>query len=99
MVSGLLPGSDKIAMLPSRILTEAPDLAGVPVPVPVMGFALHLGSRRRRAKSAGLRYASRHAGSRLRLSPNRYNRLSPSAAELSMRRTWLSLPISLSPMR
>ncbi|HBD92030.1 MAG: LysR family transcriptional regulator [Rhodobacteraceae bacterium GWE1_64_9] len=58
MVPDLLRGSDMIAMLPSRILTVAPDLASLPVPIEVAGFTLHLAWHRRRAKDTGLRHVA-----------------------------------------
>jgi DNA-binding transcriptional LysR family regulator len=58
MVPDLLRGSDMIAMLPSRILPAAPDLIGLPVPIPVAGFPLHLAWHRRRARDAGLQHVA-----------------------------------------
>ena len=45
-------------MLPSRILPAAPDLIGLPVPIPVAGFPLHLAWHRRRARDAGLQHVA-----------------------------------------
>lgn len=45
-------------MLPSRILPEAPDLIGLPVPIPYPGFPLHLGWHRRRSKDTGLQHVA-----------------------------------------
>ena len=45
-----------IAMLPSPIVAEMPDLIGLLVPIPVPGFPLHLGWNRRQTKDRGLRH-------------------------------------------
>ena len=58
MVPDLLLESDMIAMLPSRILSAAPGLIALPVPVPVPGFDLHLAWHRRRTKDAALQHVA-----------------------------------------
>lgn len=58
MVPDLLRRSDMIAMLPSRILPHAPDLTGLPVPIAVPGFELHLAWHRRRTRDKGLQHVA-----------------------------------------
>lgn len=58
MAPTLLRGSDMIAMLPSRIVADVPDLISLPVPIPVPGFSLQVGWHHRRAKDTGLRHVA-----------------------------------------
>ncbi|MGV6876741.1 LysR family transcriptional regulator [Pseudochelatococcus sp. B33] len=58
LVPTLLRGSNMIAMLPSRVMVAADDLATLPTPIPVAGFPLHLAWHRRRAKDAGLQHVA-----------------------------------------
>jgi len=58
MVPGLLRGSDMIAMLPSRVLTDAGDLRVFPPPLDVEGFSLHLAWHKRRARDPALRHVA-----------------------------------------
>jgi DNA-binding transcriptional LysR family regulator len=58
MVPTLLRGSDMVAMVPSRVLADAPDLVGLPVPIAVAGFSLHLGWHRRRKNDKGLQHVA-----------------------------------------
>ena len=58
LVPALLRESDMIAMVPSRILADAPDLVILPVPIAVAGFSLHLGWHRRRTKDKGLQHVA-----------------------------------------
>lgn len=58
MVPTLLHETDMIAMLPSRLVAIRPDLIGLPAPIPVASFSLHLGWHRRRANDTGLRHVA-----------------------------------------
>ncbi len=58
MVPDLLRGSDMIAMLPSRVMAVAGDLATLPTPIPVTGFPLHLAWHLRRAKDRALKHVA-----------------------------------------
>ncbi|MTH78368.1 LysR family transcriptional regulator [Paracoccus aestuariivivens] len=73
MVPDLLRGSDMIAMLPSRVMSTAPDLISLPPPVPVTGFPLHLAWHRRRTKDRALNHAARMLAQLLRHSPEGLN--------------------------
>jgi DNA-binding transcriptional LysR family regulator len=66
MVPGLLLGSDMIALLPSRILTDFTGLTTFPPPLAVPGFPLHLAWHRRRAKDVALQHVANLLGTLLR---------------------------------
>jgi DNA-binding transcriptional LysR family regulator len=58
MVPALLHGSDMIALLPSRVLSDFDGLASFPPPIDVAGFSLHLAWHRRRAKDIALQHVA-----------------------------------------
>ncbi|WP_286897025.1 LysR family transcriptional regulator [Achromobacter sp. UBA2119] len=58
MVPDLLRGSNMIAMLPSRVVPAAGDLAVLPPPIAVSGFPLHLAWHRRRDRDRALQHVA-----------------------------------------
>jgi DNA-binding transcriptional LysR family regulator len=66
MVPPLLRGSDMIAMMPSRVMSDLEGFATFAPPIPVSGFALHLAWHTRRAKDAALQHVAAILGRLLR---------------------------------
>ena len=58
MVPSLLQGSDMIALLPSRILSDFDGIISFPPPVPIPGFPLHLAWHRRRTNDIALQHVA-----------------------------------------
>ena len=66
MVPALLQGSEMIAMLPSRVISDFGGIISFPPPIPVSGFPLHLAWHTRRAKDAALQHVAAILGGLLR---------------------------------
>jgi len=66
MVSPLLQGSDMIALMPSRVMSDLEGFVSFPPPIPVSGFALHLAWHTRRTKDAALQHVAAILGRLLR---------------------------------
>lgn len=66
MVPALLQGSEMIAMLPSRVMSDFGGLVSFPPPISVSGFPLHLAWHARRAKDTALQHVAAILGRLLR---------------------------------